>query len=119
MFDSQTDSPDTPDVDRSTLHDLLSSERRRHALGCLEEHGPMALPDLADEVAEREHDALLPQVPEDAVLTTYLSLYHTHVPKLAEADVVSYDQDRDVVALTADVDTLDGNGSFTGTAGAD
>lgn len=119
MFDPAPDSSDTPSVDRSTLHDLLSSERRRHVLSCLGEHGPMALPDLADEVAEREHDAALPQVPEDAVLTIYLSLYHTHVPKLAQADVVSYDQDRDAVALATDADTLDSVTSLAGAVGAD
>lgn len=119
MFTSDPGAADADTIDRSTLHGLLSSERRRHVLGCLDEHGPMALPDLADEVAEREHDAALSQVPEDAVLKTYLSLYHTHVPKLTNGGVVRYDQDRDTVALAADVDTPDDVSSLAAAVGAD
>ena len=119
MSDLASESTETPPVDRSTLHDLLSSERRRDALDCLREHEPIALPDLADVVAEREHDEPLPQVPEDAVLETYLSLYHTHVPKLADAGVASYDPDRDVVALADDADAVDSLDSLDATVGAD
>lgn len=84
---------------RSDVYELLANERRRYVLSVLREHGPVPLPDLADEVANREHDAPLPQVPEDAVLRVYLSLWHVHVPKLADADVVTYDQETDTVAL--------------------
>ena len=86
-------------LSRDTVHDLLAHERRRTVLACLGEHGPLALPDLADEVARREHDSPLPQIPEDDVLCVYLSLWHSHVPKLARAAVVTYDQARDFVRL--------------------
>jgi|AntRauMinimDraft_4_1070384.scaffolds.fasta_scaffold00423_12 hypothetical protein len=119
MSDSKSVLQDTRNLDESTLHDLLSSERRRHVLSCLAEHGSMALPDLADEVAAREHDAPLPQVPEDAVLTTYLSLYHTHVPKLTGANVVSYNQDRDIVALASDTTAFDGPAPLDGAVRGD
>jgi hypothetical protein len=39
-----------------------------------------------------------PQLPEDS-LQTYNDLYHCHVPKLADAGVVSYCQSEDVVSL--------------------
>lgn len=119
MFNPHSVSLDASSLDQSTLHDLLSSERRRHVLGCLAEHEQLALPDLADEVAAREHDEPLPQVPEDAVLTTYLSLYHTHVPKLADAGVLSYDQDTDVVALAADADEIEEVDAIDSVASAD
>lgn len=86
-------------LSRDTVHDLLADERRRTMLACLDEHGPLVLPDLADEVARAEHDSPLPQIPDDDVLCIYLSLWHRHVPKLSEAAVVAYDQDRDLVAL--------------------
>lgn len=84
-------------LDRDTAHDLLSSERRRQVLSCLTDHSSMALPDLADEIASREYDGTLAQVPADAVLQIYRSLYQTHVPKLEAADVLNYDQDQDLV----------------------
>lgn len=97
MFNSDPDSMKSLTIDHSTAHDLLSSGRRRHTLDCLTDHGSMALSDLADEVASREYEDTLSQVPGDAVLKIYVSMYHTHVPKLATADVVSYDQEQDLV----------------------
>ncbi|OAQ52270.1 hypothetical protein HTG_11655 [Natrinema mahii] len=80
--------------------DVLSHHRRRYALQCLREYEtPLALADLADEVAVREHDRPLPEIPSEAVKRIYVSLYHTHVPKLADADHVRYSQERDEVAL--------------------
>ena len=116
MFEQNLDSVETDDLDASTLHDLLADERRRHALDCLSEHGSMSLPDLADETAAREHDQPLPRVPEDAVLTVYLSLYHTHVPKLVETGLVSHDRDCGVVSLADDATV---SASSDGVASAD
>jgi hypothetical protein len=116
MLDPESWASDADALDRSTVHDLLSSERRRHVLDCLDDHGSLALPDLADEVAAREHDEPFQYVPEDAVLTIYLSLYHAHVPKLAEAGLVDYDQERDAVALADDATV---SASKDGVASAD
>lgn len=98
MTDGERRAADGP-LPRDTVHELLANERRRTVLRCLREHGPLVLPDLADEVARVEHDSPLPQIPEDDVLCVYLSLWHSHVPKLSSAGVVSYDQDRDRVTL--------------------
>lgn len=98
MTDGESTSNTGP-PSRDTVHELLADERRRVLLDCLAEHGPLVLPDLADEVARAEHDAPLPRIPEDEVLRVYLSLWHSHVPKLSDAAVVSYEQDRDLVAL--------------------
>jgi hypothetical protein len=54
----------------------------------------------ADEVAVAECDRVLPEIDADAVLQFYLSLYHTHVPKLADAGLVEYGQARDFVTVT-------------------
>lgn len=90
---------DSGALSADTVYELLSNRRRRYLLDCLAEHGySLTLADLADEVAAREHDAQVKAVPEEEVLRIYLTLYHQHVPKLAEADVVRYDQDGDLVA---------------------
>lgn len=89
----------SPEIAADTIYELLSNRRRRYFLECLAEHGySLTLADLADEVAAREHDAHVADVCEEEVLRIYLTLYHQHVPKLAEADVVRYDQDGDLVA---------------------
>lgn len=91
------------DVETDVLFEALAHRRRRHVLACLREYvTPMALADLADEVAILEHDATrLDGVPPEDVTSIYECLYHVHVPKLAAAGLVQYDQDRDAVAPTA------------------
>lgn len=91
---------DAPAVSPTALFDALGDVRRRHALVTLLTHGDLSLPDLADEVAVAEHDDHLPEIDPDAVLQVYLSLYHTHVPKLSDVGLVEYDQERDFVTLT-------------------
>ena len=89
-------------VSLDAVFDLLAAFRRRTAYRTLVSHGDLSLPDLADEVAVAERDRPLPEIDPDAVLQVYLSLYHTHVPKLADAGLVEYDQEADFVALTDD-----------------
>ena len=88
------------DEPANSVFEILSHRRRRDALECLREYEtPLPLADLADEVAVRERDAPLPEIPATAVKRIYLSLYHTHVPKLAAAECVRYSQERDTVTL--------------------
>lgn len=91
-----------------TAFELLAHRRRRTALRCLSDHAPsISLADLAEQVAVRETGRPLPDIDPDEVLQVYLSLYHVHVPKLADAAVVEYVQDRDLVTLPADQTALD------------
>lgn len=88
--------------------DVLSNRRRREALRCLAAHDePMALADLADEVAVAERGGPITDIPAEAVKRVYVSLYHTHVPNLENAGFVRYDQERDLVALAPDRPDLD------------
>lgn len=81
------------------LFDTLSHSRRRRVLSLLLEHGSLPLADLADEVATRERDETIAEIPPADVLDVYTSLYHVHVPKLEAASLVEYSQSRDEVAL--------------------
>ena len=82
---------------------LVEHERRRWTLRTLLAFDePVTLPDLAEEVAIREVDRPITDIPGDRVKEIYLSLYHTHVPKLADAGLVEYEQEADLVALADD-----------------
>lgn len=95
-----------PSTDR--LFDVLSHARRRSVLYCLRQYeNPMALADLADEVAVRENETVVADVPNEEVTRIYTSLYHSHVPKLENVGLVEYDQDRDTVALVEHADPGD------------
>lgn len=91
----------------STVFGILAHQRRRCALRCLREHeNPMALADLADEVAARENETPLAEIPAEEVKRVYLSLYHGHIPKLADAKFIRYDQKRDLVTLSERAEQL-------------
>lgn len=87
-------------VSLDALFGLLADFRRRTGYLTLCSHGDLSLPDLADEVAVAERGEALPEIDPDAVLRVYLSLYHNHVPRLAGAGLVTYDQEDDYVTLT-------------------
>lgn len=87
------------------LFDALADWRRRCVLRCLQASDrPTALADVAAEVAARTSDSASAEVSEETVERVYASLYHVHVPKLADVGVVDYDRDRATVALTDDAD---------------
>lgn len=83
-----------------TTFDVLAHHRRRHALESLREcEGPLSVAELADEVAVRETDAPLSSIPADEVTRIFLSLHHTHLPKLADAKHVRFSHEHDSVTL--------------------
>ncbi|WP_425607567.1 DUF7344 domain-containing protein [Natrinema zhouii] len=67
----------------------------------------MALADLADEIAAREKETSITDIPAEEVKRIYMPLYHTHIPKLEEADLVHYKQERDTVTLTKHVKCIE------------
>lgn len=91
-----------PPVD--TRHDLLSSQRRRHVLDILRGAGTMALPELAEAVVAREAGQHGENISAEKALEVYMSLWHAHIPKLEENEVVTYNQGLDTVELTENVD---------------
>lgn len=88
-------------VSPDTCFEIFAYERRRYVLRCLEMYEtPIALADLADEVARLEHDAdTLAEVPREEVKRIYMTLYHAHIPKLEDVGFVAYDQESDMVRL--------------------
>ncbi|MFC6717505.1 hypothetical protein ACFQGT_04535 [Natrialbaceae archaeon GCM10025810] len=92
----------------STTFELLANRRRRYALRCLRTYeNSITLADLADEVAVLECNEPLTEISAERVKRVYLSLYHTHVPKLADASYVRYDQEQDMVALRDRAEGID------------
>lgn len=70
------------------LYEILASTRRQHVLAVLSEREEAVdLSELATEVAERETGGI---VDDGAVEEVRISLHHTHLPKLADVDVIAY-----------------------------
>jgi len=101
-------SADDDSLSQDVVFEVLHSPRRRYALCCLHDReGPVALDDLIEEVAAHENDTHVEDISETDRKRIYASLYQTHIPKLAEAGLVEYDQASGTVEptdLAADVD---------------
>jgi hypothetical protein len=82
------------------LFQLLSQERRRFALYYLDQaDGPVALEELAREVAQRENGSLGPASSNDYA-EQLLTLKHNHLPKIEDATHIEYDSDNRLVRIT-------------------
>lgn len=90
--------------DVETVFHSLSDRRRYVALRCLQTHVTVTLSDLAELVVEHETSEDIVAIPPERVRDVYLSLYHTHVPKLVEAELAWYDQEDDLVGVTEHAD---------------
>ncbi len=78
---------------------IVGKERRARLIECLQEFDEaVTLPDLAEEIAVRQFDAEITELSGERIKEIYLTLYHTDVPKLAEAGILEYDQERDLVS---------------------
>lgn len=94
--------PNQGELSQDLVFDLLSSPRRRYVLYYLQEHddGPVDLRELSEQVAAWENDTTVEDLTSQQRKRVYVSLYQTHIPKMAEADVIDYDQDSGTVTLT-------------------
>lgn len=85
--------------DQNVLYDCLGHSTRQSILRLLQnQDAPLHLADLARDLAARERketgDATDP-------LKLYTELYHCHVPKLVDADLADYNEERRTVTATA------------------
>lgn len=104
MFDTHS-----PALSQDVAFDLLSNARRRFVLRRLQESSePIELGDLAADLAAKENGIPPEELSPQQRKRTYVSLYQTHVPKLADAGVITYDPDAGTVAGTNSVEELSG-----------
>ncbi len=81
------------------IHDVLRNDRRRLALDCLREaeSGRLSVRELAEQVATLETGQ--DPAPRKKRQSVYVSLHQTHLPKLDELGIVSYESSAKVVTL--------------------
>ena len=89
------DATATVEVVEDEVYDVLANRQRRRIISILQDAGePLALADIAIELAERE--GLEGEEMWEQAHRFRINLYHWHLPKLDEADVVGYDEERGV-----------------------
>lgn len=101
----QQSTPAPVEIEPTEAYELLGNDRRRRTLVQLRAAGRCSLAELTDAVVRRETSERPP--PERLRQSVYNSLRQTHLPRLAAADVVAYDRDRQVVRLRRRARALD------------
>jgi DNA-binding transcriptional ArsR family regulator len=87
---------------------MLSNQRRRHVLYYVNrESEPVSLRDLAERIAAWENDVAVSELDYKQRKRVYTSLHQTHLPKLDDAGIISYDRDGGTVTLADRADDLD------------
>jgi len=77
------------------VFEILKNKRRRTVLRYLKgRDGPVALGDLAEEVAAVENDTPVAQVTSRERKCAYVGLYQCHLPKMDDMNIVEFNQDR-------------------------
>ncbi|WP_425606489.1 DUF7344 domain-containing protein [Halomontanus rarus] len=93
--------PDTvteADLSTDDVFHVLQTKRRRDVLRYLQDtSGPVRMRDLAEQVAAWEQQTSIEALSSNERQRVYISLYQSHLPKLDEEGIVTYDKDRGIV----------------------
>jgi hypothetical protein len=97
-----------PELSKDELFHLLQNQRRRRVLLYLQgTDSEVNMRDVAEQVAAWENDTTVEALSSDERQRVYIALYQSHLPKLDDADVLSYNQQRGIVERTPLADQLD------------
>lgn len=104
--DDEVEKQQTLEMDE--MFHLLQSNRRRlvlkHLHGC---EGEVVMRDLVEEVAADEYDTTVKALGSKQRQRVYISLYQRHLPKLDEAGIIEYNQDRGLIERNALAEELE------------
>ncbi len=85
---------------REVMFDLLGNSRRRRVLRHLLDEREITLTNLSARIAAWENDTAVTDLSSRQRKQVYSSLYQTHIPRLSDHGLVTYDAENRVVKLT-------------------
>ncbi|TYT63531.1 DUF7344 domain-containing protein [Natrialba swarupiae] len=104
---SVSQSEDDEGLSKDVIFELLKNRRRREVLAyLLEAEETVTLGELAEQIAAWENDTDVNALSSDQRKRVYVALYQTHLPKMDDAGIVEYDQDRGLITLADNADLL-------------
>ncbi|MFC4541777.1 ArsR family transcriptional regulator [Halosolutus amylolyticus] len=104
---SVADSDEDERLSKDVIFELLKNRRRREVLTyLLEADETVTLGELAEQIAAWENDTEVNALSSDQRKRVYVALYQTHLPKMDDAGIVEYDQDRGLISLSDNADLL-------------
>lgn len=90
------------------VFELLSNHRRRMVLFCLRQRGgSVGMNELAEQMAAMENNVPVSDLTSQQRKRVYVSLYQTHLPKMADMNIIEYNEEEGVVRLTDQTDEID------------
>lgn len=99
---------DEQNLTPSDIFHILQNDRRRLVLRYLQgRQEPVRMRDIAEQVAAWEHDTTVEALTSKQRQRVYIPLYQSHLPKLAEAGIINYEQSRGIVERTPLADLFD------------
>lgn len=93
-----------PELEEAELHEILANERRIYVVDILANERRIERSSLAREVAASETGTDVVAVDSDEYSRVYISLYQSHLPKLAEFGVIT--QERDTISPGPNFDAV-------------
>lgn len=89
------------ELTQTEAFDILSNDRRRHALHYLlaQDEGT-EIGELSEQIAAWENGEDLNEVTSDERRRVYVSLHQTHLPRMDDAGILQYENSRDTIELT-------------------
>ncbi|MFP8954462.1 hypothetical protein ACLI4Z_16060 [Natrialbaceae archaeon A-arb3/5] len=92
---------DVSDLSQGEVFEVLRNQRRRYVLHFLKQDDrPVELGDLAQQVAAWEYETTLEGVTPEQRKRVYTTLQQTHLPKMDEAGILTFDSDAGVIEAT-------------------
>ncbi len=86
---------------KGEIFEVLRNQRRRYVLHYLKQDDrPVELGDLAQQVAAWEYETTLDRVTPEQRKRVYTTLQQTHLPRMDEAGIVTFDSNDGVIEVT-------------------
>jgi hypothetical protein len=96
-----------PELTADVAFDLLSNARRRYVLCYVRERGDASVRELSRYTAAWENDVDPTALSSSQRKRVYTALHQTHLPRLDEYGIITYDPDRGTVTPQPRLDLLD------------
>jgi hypothetical protein len=94
-------------LSKNEIFHILQNSRRRHVLQYLvTTTGPAQISDVAEQVAAWEYDTTVEEITSQQRQRVYISLYQSHLSKLAEFDLITYDRESGRIESAPTIDQL-------------
>ena len=95
-------SPDSSEsLSEATIYEILSNRRRRYAVHLLKRSDTMDITELSRQITAWERDMPREEVSYVDQKSVYTALRDTHLPLLADHDLIRYDNEANIVEATS------------------